>query len=69
MVKKTGLIQRVRKAVNAARAGGVPVITVKVDVSAGNFPHYPTRGEFCKIIAAENDSGQVFDGALEKEGR
>lgn len=60
MVKKTGLIQRVRKVMDAARAAGVPVITVKVDFTAGNFPHYPTRGEFCKIIAAENDSGQVL---------
>ena len=60
MVKKTGLIQRVRKVMDAARAAGMLVITVKVDFTAGNFPHYPTRGEFCKIIAAENDSGQVL---------
>lgn len=60
MVKKTGLIQRVRKVMDAARTAGMPVITVKVDFSAGNFPHYPTRGEFCKIIVAENDGGQVL---------
>jgi nicotinamidase-related amidase len=60
MVKKTGLIQRVRKVMDAARTAGMPVITVKVDFSAGNFPHYPARGEFCKIIAAENDDGQVL---------
>jgi nicotinamidase-related amidase len=60
MVKKTGLIQRVRKVMDAARRTGMLVITVKVDFSAGKFPRYPTRGEFCKIIAAENDAGQVL---------
>jgi biuret amidohydrolase len=60
MVKKTGLIQRVRKVMDAARTAGMMVITVKVDFSAGTFPRYPTRGEFCKIIAAENDAGQVL---------
>jgi nicotinamidase-related amidase len=45
---------------DTARSAGIPVITVKVDFSAGKFPHYPTRGEFCKIIVAENDSGQVL---------
>jgi nicotinamidase-related amidase len=60
MAKKTGLIQRVRKVMDAARTAGMMVITVKVDFSAGTFPRYPTRGEFCKIIAAENDAGQVL---------
>jgi nicotinamidase-related amidase len=60
MVKKTGLIQRVRKVMDAARTAEMMVITVKVDFSAGTFPRYPTRGEFCKIIAAENDAGQVL---------
>ena len=60
MVKKMSLIKRLRKVMDAARAAEMLVITVKVDFSAGNFPRYPTRGEFCKIIAAENDAGQVL---------
>jgi nicotinamidase-related amidase len=60
MVKKTGLIKRVRKVMDAARAAGLLVITVKVDFSAGHFPRYPLRGEFCKIIAAENEAAQVL---------
>jgi nicotinamidase-related amidase len=60
MVKKTSLIKRVRKVMDAVRAAGMLVITVKVDFSAGHFPRYPTRGEFCKIIAAENEGGQVL---------
>jgi nicotinamidase-related amidase len=60
MVKKMSLIKRLRKVMDAARAAEMLVITVKVDFSAGNFPRYPTRGEFCKIIAAENEAGQVL---------
>ena len=60
MVKKTGLIKRVKKVMDAVRAAGMLVITVKVDFSAGYFPRYPTRGEFCKIIVAENEGGQVL---------
>ena len=60
MVKKTGLLPRVRKVIDAARAAGMPVITVRMDFSAGSFPRYPTRGEFCKIIAAENDAGDLL---------
>jgi nicotinamidase-related amidase len=60
MVKKTGLLQRVRKVMDAARDAGMLVVTVKVDLSAGSFFRYPTRGEFCKVIAAENDAGEVL---------
>jgi biuret amidohydrolase len=58
MVKKIGLIQRVRKVMDAARAAGMLVVTVRVDFSAGSFPRYPTRGDFCRIIAAENSAGE-----------
>jgi biuret amidohydrolase len=60
MVKKTGLLHRVRKVMDAARDAGMLVVTVKVDLSAGSFFRYPTRGEFCKVIAAENDAGEVL---------
>jgi nicotinamidase-related amidase len=60
MVKKTGLVQRVRKVMDAARAAGVLVITVRMDFSAGSFFRYPTRGDFCRIILAENNGGQVL---------
>jgi len=60
MVKKTGLLPRVRKVMDAARAAGMPVVTVRVDFGAGHFPHYPTRGDFCKVIAAENGRTDVL---------
>ena len=60
MVKKTGVIDTIRNVMDAARASNMMVITVKVDFSVGNFPHYPQRGEFCKAIAAEHDSGEVL---------
>ena len=57
MVKKTGLLPRVGKVMDAARAAGMLVVTVKVDFTAGSFPRYPTRGDFCRMIAAENQAG------------
>jgi biuret amidohydrolase len=60
MVKKTGLLPRVRKVMDAARAAGMLVITVRVDFSAGHFPRYPARGDFCKVIAGENQRTDVL---------
>ena len=48
MVKKTGLLPRVRKVMDAVRAAGMLVITVRVDFSAGSCPRDPTRGEFSR---------------------
>lgn len=60
MVKKTNLLQRVRKVMDAARGAGMLVITVMVDFTAGNFPRYPRRGEFCKAIVGEYESGKAL---------
>ena len=60
MVKKTGLLPRVRKVMDAARAAGMLVVTVRVDFSAGHFPRYPARGDFCKVIASENERTDVL---------
>jgi len=60
MVKKTGLIQRVRRVMDAARQANMLVVTVRVDFTAGLFPRYPTRGAFCRIIAAESIDGETL---------
>lgn len=60
MVKKTDLIDNIRSVMDAARASNLMVVTIKVDFSVGNFPHFPQRGEFCIAIAAEHDSGEVL---------
>jgi nicotinamidase-related amidase len=60
MVKKTDMLPRVRKVIDAARSAGMPVIWIRVDFSAGRYPRYPTRGGFCKNIAAEYEGGKVL---------
>lgn len=60
MVKKTDMLPRVRKVIDAARSAGMPVIWIRVDFSAGHYPRYPTRGGFCKNIAAEYEGGKVL---------
>lgn len=60
MVKKTNLVERIRKVMDAAREAGMMVVTIGVDFSTGGFPVFPQRGEFCKAIAAEHDGGEVL---------
>ena len=60
MVKKTDMLPRVRKVIDAARSAGMLVIWIRVDFSAGHYPRYPTRGDFCKNIAAEYKGGKVL---------
>ena len=78
MVQKTGLLPRVRKVMDAARAANMLVIAIRVDLTAGSFPRYPTRGEFCKVLVEENEKKEVLvpgawgydivDEAAPKEG-
>jgi nicotinamidase-related amidase len=60
MVKKTDMLARVRKVIDAARSEGMLVIWIRVDFSAGHYDRYPTRGEFCRNIAAEYAGGKVL---------
>lgn len=64
MVEKKNLLPRIRKVMDAARAVNLLVITVRVDFSAGVFPRYPERGDFCRAIKAEHDEGEVLRPGL-----
>lgn len=59
MVEKKNLLPRIRKVMDAARASNLLVVTVRNDFSAGEFPRYPERGDFCRAIKAEHDEGKV----------
>jgi nicotinamidase-related amidase len=60
MVEKKNLLPRIRKVMDAARAVDLLVVTVRNDITAGEFPRYPERGDFCRAIKAEHDAGEVF---------
>ena len=60
MVEKTGLLPKIRKVMDAARASGMLVVTVRMDFSAGEFHRYPERGDFCRAIKGEHDGGEVL---------
>lgn len=60
MVEKTGLLKIIRKVMDAARASNMLVVTVRMDFSAGSFPRYPERGDFCRAIKGEHDGGEVL---------
>ena len=60
MVEKKNLLPRIRKVMDAARAVNLLVVTVRNDFSAGNFPRFPERGDFCRAIKAEHEEGEVM---------
>lgn len=60
MVEKKNLLPRIRKVMDAARAVNLLVVTVRNDMTAGEFPRYPERGDFCRAIKAEHEEGEVF---------
>lgn len=60
MVEKKNLLPRIRKVMDAARAVDLLVVTVRNDMTAGEFPRYPERGDFCRAIKAEHEEGKVF---------
>ena len=60
MVEKKNLLPRIRKVMDAARAVDLLVVTVRNDMTVGEFPRYPERGDFCRAIKAEHEEGKVF---------
>ena len=60
MVKQTGLVEKTIKVLEAARATNMFIGYVVVDFSAGLMPHYPERGDFCKLIKSESKDSQVL---------
>ena len=67
MVEKTGLLQKVRKVMDAARASNMLVVFIRVDYSAGKFPRYPERGDFCGAIKAGYEEGKVLRSGWDLE--
>ncbi len=60
MVKHTGLVEKTGKVLEAARANNMFIGYVVVDFSAAAMPHYPERGDFCKLVKAESEDSKVL---------
>ena len=60
MVEKTGLLGKVNRVLSATRTAGMEVVFIRVDHSRGEFPRYPQRGDFCRMLAQEAASGKVM---------
>ncbi len=60
MVKKTGLLYKINRVLDASRAGGIEVVFIRVDYSRGTFPRYPKRGDFCQMVEKEAAAGNVM---------
>ncbi len=53
-IQRTGMLQNLRKLMDACRDKGVLVVHVLIDLEAGKQPRWPHRGQFFQMVSGGN---------------
>ena len=73
-IQRTGMLQNLRKLMDACRENGVLVVHVLIDLEAGKQPRWPHRGQFFQMVSGGNvckrgtPGGAVNDAVAPIEG-
>ncbi|WP_372718872.1 cysteine hydrolase family protein [Immundisolibacter sp.] len=51
MIQQTGMLNNLRRLMDACRANGVPVVHVLIDLEGGVQPRWPHRGGFFELVS------------------